>query len=58
MGKLNEEIEAKNKPIWGFQAHLEATEAFVKEHNLNNESAKKCFTFGHKLLDTFIISLK
>ena len=53
-----EAIQAKNKPIWGFQAHLEATEAFVKEHNLNNESAKKCFIFGHRLLDTFIMSLK
>mgnify|MGYP001247884514 FL=1 len=53
-----EAIQSKNKPIWGFQAHLEATEAFVKEHNLDHESAKQCFTFGHKLLDTFIMSLK
>ena len=53
-----EAIESTEKPIWGFQAHLEATEAFVDEHNLRIEGANESFKFGHMLLDTFILSLK
>jgi GMP synthase-like glutamine amidotransferase len=53
-----EGIESIEKPIWGFQAHLEATEAFVEEHNLGLEEANESFNFGHMLLDTFILSLK
>tara|TARA_A100001035_G_scaffold239503_2_gene204571 strand:+ start:3258 stop:3914 length:657 start_codon:yes stop_codon:yes gene_type:complete len=52
-----EGIKSKEKPIWGFQAHLEATEAFVEEHNLGLEGADESFKFGHMLLDTFILSL-
>ena len=51
-------IEADDKPIWGFQTHLEATESFVKEHNLGNDGIKESFKFGHNLLDKFIFSLK
>ena len=36
-----EAIEANDKPIWGFQTHLEATESFVKEHNLGNDGIKE-----------------
>ena len=53
-----EGIESTEKPIWGFQAHLEATEAFVEEHNLGIEETAESFNFGHMLLDTFILSLK
>ena len=53
-----EAIEANDKPIWGFQTHLEATESFVKEHNLGNDGIKESFKFGHKLLDKFIFSLR
>lgn len=53
-----EAIESKNKPIWGFQAHLEATEAFMIENKLEMKNIKNSFAFGHKLLDTFIMSLK
>ncbi len=53
-----EAIESTERPIWGFQTHLEATEAFVDEHNLELERTKESFSFGHKLLDTFILSLK
>ena len=53
-----EAIEANDKPIWGFQTHLEATESFVKEHKLGNDGIKESFKFGHKLLDKFIFSLK
>ena len=49
-----EAIEANDKPIWGFQTHLEATESFVKEHNLGNDGIKESFKFGNKLLDKFI----
>ena len=53
-----EGIESTEKPIWGFQAHLEATEAFTEEHNIEIEGAKQSFDFGHMLLDKFILSLK
>ena len=53
-----EAIEANDKPIWGFQTHLEATESFVKEHKLGNDGIKESFKFGHKLLDKFIFSLR
>ena len=53
-----EGIESIEKPIWGFQPHIEATEAFVEEHNLGLEGANESFNFGHMLLDTFILSLK
>ena len=53
-----EGIESAEKPIWGFQAHLEATEAFVNEHNLELEGTNEPFNFGYMLLDTFILSLK
>ena len=53
-----EAIESKNKPIWGFQAHLEATEAFMMENKLEIKNIKNSFAFGHKLLDIFIMSLK
>ena len=53
-----ETIESKNKPIWGFQAHLEATEAFMMENKLEIKNIKNSFAFGHKLLDIFIMSLK
>jgi len=53
-----EAIQSKDKPIWGFQAHLEATEAFMIENKLEMKNIKNSFTFGHNLLDTFIMSLK
>ena len=53
-----EGIESTEKPIWGFQAHLEATEAFTEEHNIEIEGVNESFDFGHMLLDKFILSLK
>jgi len=53
-----EGIGSTEKPIWGFQAHLEATEAFTEEHNIEIEGGKQSFDFGHMLLDKFILSLK
>ena len=38
--------------------NMPLTEAFVDEHNLELERTKESFSFGHKLLDTFILSLK
>ena len=51
-------IASKQEPVWGFQTHLEATQAFVDNHSIPVEDAKKSFEFGHGLLDNFILSLK
>ena len=51
-------IASKTEPVWGFQTHLEATQAFVDKHGIPVEDAKDCFNFGHGLLDRFFLSLK
>ena len=51
-------IVSKTEPVWGFQTHLEATQAFVDEHSLPVEDAKASFKFGHSILDKFIMALK
>ena len=51
-------IASKSEPVWGFQTHPEATQAFVDNHNLPVKDAKESFRFGHSLLDKFIFSLK
>jgi len=51
-------IASKSEPVWGFQTHLEATQAFVDDHRLPVKDAKESFRFGHSLLDKFILSLK
>ena len=51
-------IASKTEPVWGFQTHPEATQAFVDNHNIPVENAQDSFKFGHNLLDTFILSLK
>ncbi|MDC0882246.1 gamma-glutamyl-gamma-aminobutyrate hydrolase family protein [Candidatus Marinimicrobia bacterium] len=53
-----EAIASENKPIWGFQAHLEATNSFVKEHKMGPKGIQESFDFGHRLLDSFLFSLK
>ena len=53
-----EAIASNNKPIWGFQAHLEATNSFVKEHKMGPKGIQESFDFGHMLLDSFLFSLK
>ena len=53
-----EAIASNDKPIWGFQAHLEATNSFVKEHKMEPPGIEESFDFGHMLLDRFIFSLK
>jgi len=51
-------IASKSEPVWGFQTHPEATQAFVDDHDLPVKDAKESFRFGHSLLDKFIMSLK
>jgi len=48
---------SKTKPIWGFQTHIEATQAFIDDHNVPNVDSHEAFEFGHRLLDNFILSL-
>ena len=49
---------SKTKPIWGFHTHIEATQAFVDDHNIPVDNAVESFRFGHTILDKFIMSLK
>ena len=51
-------IASKTQPVWGFQTHLEATQAFVDDHNLPVKDATASFRFGHNILDKFIMSLE
>jgi GMP synthase (glutamine-hydrolysing) len=51
-------IASKTEPVWGFQTHLEATQAFVDDHNLPVKDATASFRFGHNILDKFIMSLE
>ena len=51
-------IASKSEPVWGFQAHIEATQRFVNEHHITVNDARESLKFGHSLLDKFIFSLK
>ena len=48
---------SKTKPIWGFQTHIEATQAFIDNHNIPIANHQETFAFGHQILDSFILSL-
>ena len=48
---------SKTKPIWGFQTHIEATQAFIDNHNISIANQQETFAFGHQILDSFILSL-
>ena len=53
-----EAIASNNKPIWGFQTHLEATNSFVKEHKMGPQGIQESLDFGQMLLDSFLFSLR
>tara|TARA_B110000014_G_C20046755_1_gene544346 strand:+ start:322 stop:966 length:645 start_codon:yes stop_codon:yes gene_type:complete len=46
-----EGIACKNKPIWGFQPHLEATEGFLKPHEMEQGFDN---ALGFTILDHFL----
>ncbi len=48
---------SKTKPIWGFQTHIEATQAFIDDHGIPIKNPQEAFTFGHQILDNFILSI-
>ena len=48
---------SKTKPIWGFQTHIEATQAFIDDHDISITNSQETFAFGHQILDNFILSL-
>ena len=48
---------SKTKPIWGFQTHIEATQAFIDDHDIPITYSEEIFAFGHQILDNFILSL-
>jgi len=48
---------SRTKPIWGFQTHIEATQAFIDDHNIPNSNSLAAFELGHQILDNFILSL-
>lgn len=43
-------------PIWGFQAHIEATPNFLANNSIPVEPGEHQFDFGQRLLDQFIQS--
>ena len=46
-----EGIAGQNKPIWGFQPHLEATQGFLKPHEMDQEFDN---ALGFNILDHFL----
>ncbi len=48
---------SSTRPIWGFQTHIEATQAFIDHHNIPIENIDNPCRFGHTILDKFINSL-
>jgi GMP synthase (glutamine-hydrolysing) len=44
----------KQLPVWTFQTHPEATQAFVQEDGQKEASPSKQFEFGHKLVQEFL----
>jgi GMP synthase (glutamine-hydrolysing) len=52
-----EGFASKTKPIWGFQTHIEATQAFIDDHGIPIKNPQEAFTFGHRILDNFILSI-
>ena len=52
-----EGIASRSRPFWGFQPHIEATQAFVDHHGIPIPDPSKAFDFGHRIMDRFIMSL-
>ncbi len=41
-------------PVWGFQAHVEATPGFLTNNSIPVHAAEHDFEFGHSILDQFV----
>jgi GMP synthase-like glutamine amidotransferase len=44
----------QNKPVFGFQAHPEATEVFLHGHEMHEAQAVAVLSEGHQLIRTFV----
>ena len=45
-------------PIWGFQPHCEATDAFLHNNGVTGVTPEQCdaaFRFGHSIVDEFLV---
>ena len=49
-----EVIAHPDKPIWGFQSHIEATPTFLKNNAIDVAHNDSSFAFGHQHVDQFI----
>ena len=49
-----EVISHPDKPIWGFQSHIEATPAFLANNSIDVVHTDGSFAFGHRQVDYFI----
>ena len=46
-------IAHKDRPIWGFQPHIEATAGFLSNNEIEADDAAMAFDYGYSLLDAF-----
>lgn len=49
-----EAFEHETLPIWGLQAHPEATPDFMRNQNIDGTRPWPAFSFGHRLVDAFL----
>ena len=52
-----EAFEHESLPIWGLQAHPEATPDFMRNQGIDGIKAWSSYSFGHSLVDAFLHSL-
>lgn len=49
-----EVIRHPKLPVWGFQAHLEATPSFCRNNHIGIDAKAYDFSYGHQIVDQFI----
>jgi len=49
-----EGIAHKRKPVYGFQFHPEATQQFLRGHEMKNEKTISALGAGHKIIQQFV----
>ena len=47
-------IKHRDKPVWGFQPHIEAVQGFLNNNQIDTPNQDDQFVFGHAILDAFL----
>ncbi|MEE2757932.1 MAG: hypothetical protein VYA30_14845 [Myxococcota bacterium] len=47
-------IKHRNKPVWGFQPHIEAVQGFLDNNRIDTPKQDDQFVFGHAILKAFL----